>query len=99
MSALTTNSTATAIANSLEAASKSVQSSKIDGIMNALAAMFGTAMLAAILISTAPCIVLICCCYFCCGRKGNKKEYAPPPPAPAKAAFGKKLKKHLKQVL
>jgi hypothetical protein len=98
MSALTTNSTATAIANSLEATSKSVQSTKIDGIMNALAAMFGTAILGAVLIATAPCIVLICCCYFCCGRKGNKKEYAPPPPAPAKAAFGKKLKKHLKQV-
>jgi hypothetical protein len=103
MTALTTNATATAIANSLEATSKSVQSSTIDGIMSALAAMFGTAILGAVLIATAPCIVLICCCYFCCGNKGGKKEtvYAPAPAPAAKAAtaFGKKLKKDLKQIL
>jgi len=105
---LTENSQATEIANRMEAESEAAQSSKQIGIIDSLTNLLGGGIFAAILMTLCPCITLICCCLICCGGGGGSSSTketiiqapaaAVAPVTKAAAAFGKKLKKHLKLI-
>lgn len=96
-SSLTDSQQALTIANKMEAINKDVQTSKMQGLIDALSGLIGSAGLAIALVAWGPCILITCCCCACAmGRKGSSP---PPPPPPAQSSsFGKRLKT-LKKVL
>jgi hypothetical protein len=98
MNSITQNSVATEIGNRMDAANKTAMSSKMQGLIDALSKLIGSAGLAIFLVAWGPCILITCCICACCmGKKkggGGGESAAPAPAAPS--AFGKKLKQSLK---
>jgi hypothetical protein len=90
-SSLTDNQQALSIANKMDAENKTSQKSTMQGLIDALSKLIGSAGLAIALVAWGPCILItICCCACAMGKKGSSSP--PPAPAPAPAAFGKRIK-------
>ena len=95
-SSLTDNEQALTIANKLAADNTQSQKSTMQGLIDALSKLIGSAGLAIALVAWGPCILItICCCACAMGKKGSSPA---PAPAPAATSFGKRLKT-LKKVL
>jgi hypothetical protein len=99
-SSLTDSQQALEVSNKMAATNTSSQKSTMQGLVDALSKLVGSAGLAIALIAWGPCILItICCCVCVMGRKGSSSSSSPPPASTT--AFGKRLKrlkKTLKQI-